>query len=171
MIVIFLHEILLWRCCFLGRFDREVCFSVYSRPMNARLAHASDRPNTRISVSKGVRERLLGKLRGLKVYLVDGELVRNQIDIDFTSGGTSARYAYCPVREIWIDTCLGSFDRFCTIIHEFVERSRMLEKGESYDTAHDVANRVEGWVRESFETLKFLDIDRILKQTKQEGLW
>ena len=36
------------------------------------------------------RIRRLGHVTGLPVYLVSGEQVRNQIDIDFTQGGNEA---------------------------------------------------------------------------------
>jgi hypothetical protein len=41
---------------------------------------------------KPPRLRLLGRAGSLAIYLVDGERVRNEIDIDFVNGGNGAVY-------------------------------------------------------------------------------
>lgn len=90
------------------------------------------------------RKRLVGVIRGLSVYLVDGEYVRNTFEIDFTMGGTFARYPeFIPENEVWIDDGMSTLDVCATIVHELVERHRMLALGEGYDEAHDVASGVE----------------------------
>lgn len=90
------------------------------------------------------RLRLLGHVTGLPVYLVSGEQVRNQIDIDFTQGGNEAAYpGYVPANEIWIDDAMHSLDRIATIFHEIVERNLVLYGGIDYDKAHDIACKRE----------------------------
>jgi hypothetical protein len=90
------------------------------------------------------RRRLLGRAGGITVYLVDGEQVRNQIDIDFVSGGNGAVYpSYIPQDEVWIDDGQHTLDRTATALHELVERDLMLHHGMSYDRAHDEANVYE----------------------------
>lgn len=90
------------------------------------------------------RLRLLGHVGPLPVYLVDGELVRNDIDIDFTCGGNEAVYPnYVPKGEIWIDDALTPLDRTATALHEIVERELMMQKNWSYDRAHDAASARE----------------------------
>ena len=90
------------------------------------------------------RLRRLGHVTGLPVYLVSGEQVRNQIDIDFTAGGNEAAYpGYVPPGEIWIDDALHVLDRIATIFHEIVERNLMLYGGRDYDRAHDIACKRE----------------------------
>jgi len=90
------------------------------------------------------RRRLLGRGEGLSVYLVDGEYVRNELDIDFVNGGNGAVYPhYIPLDEIWIDDAQHALDRTATALHELVERDLMLHHGRSYDTAHDLANMYE----------------------------
>ena len=90
------------------------------------------------------RLRLLGRGEGLLVYLVDGEYVRNELDIDFVNGGNGAVYShYIPLDEIWIDDAQRSLDRTATALHELVERDLMLHHGRSYDSAHDLANMYE----------------------------
>ena len=90
------------------------------------------------------RIRRLGFVTGLPVYLVSGEQVRNQIDIDFTQGGNEAAYpGYVPPGEIWIDDAMHVLDRIATIFHEIVERNLVLYGGIDYDDAHDIACKRE----------------------------
>lgn len=90
------------------------------------------------------RIRRLGHVTGLPVYLVSGERVRNDIDIDFTQGGNEAAYpGYVPAREIWIDDAMHVLDRIATIFHEIVERNLVLYGGLNYDKAHDIACKRE----------------------------
>lgn len=90
------------------------------------------------------RLRRLGYVTGLPVYLVSGEQVRNDIDIDFTQGGNAAAYpGYIPADEIWIDDAMHSLDRTATIFHEIVELNLVLYGGIDYDEAHDIACKRE----------------------------
>lgn len=86
----------------------------------------------------------LGNITGLAIYVVDGEHVRNEIDLDFTQGGNNAVYPnYVPRGEIWIDDVLGTLDRTATLLHEIVELNLMTSKGWGYDRAHDAASAAE----------------------------
>ena len=52
---------------------------------------------------KAPRTKLLGRVQGLPVYLVDGEAIRNEREIEFTSGGHDLVYPHLvPFREVWI---------------------------------------------------------------------
>jgi hypothetical protein len=93
---------------------------------------------------KSPRIKKMGYVTGLPVYLVSGEKVRNDIDIDFTQGGNEAAYpSYVPAKEIWIDDAMHSLDRIATIFHEIVERNLVMYGGMSYDKAHDIACKRE----------------------------
>lgn len=97
---------------------------------------------------KSPRVRYVGLCAGLKVYVVNGELVRNVHDIDFTCGGNEAIYpAYVPKGEIWIDDVLRPLDATATTFHEIVERDLMMRLGWSYDDAHDAASECEKILR------------------------
>lgn len=98
---------------------------------------------------KPPRLRLLGRVGALSVYLVSGEQVRDELDIDFTQGGNEAAYpAYVPKGEIWIDDAMHALDRTATTLHEIVERNLMLGRGWSYDRAHDAASARESVFRQ-----------------------
>jgi len=93
---------------------------------------------------KAPRLRLLGRVAGLPVYLVSGQQIRDEIDIDFTCGGNEGVYpTYVPAGEIWIDDALHTSDRMATTLHEIVERDLMIHHGWSYDRAHDAASEAE----------------------------
>jgi hypothetical protein len=90
------------------------------------------------------RLRLLGRVTDLSIYLVDGQRVRDEIDVDFVNGGNGAVYPrYVPRDEIWIDDAQHPLDRTATALHELIERDLMLNHGMSYDNAHDAANARE----------------------------
>jgi len=93
---------------------------------------------------KSPRIKLMGYVTGLPVYLVSGEKVRNDIDIDFTQGGNEAAYpGYVPAGEIWVDDAMHALDRIATIFHEIVERNLVLFGGIDYDDAHETACKRE----------------------------
>jgi hypothetical protein len=93
---------------------------------------------------KPPRIQFLGTVAGLSIYLVSGERVRDEIDIDFTMGGNEAIYpSYIPAGEIWIDDAAHALDRNATALHEIVERDQMIRFHKDYDAAHDVASATE----------------------------
>lgn len=79
------------------------------------------------------------------VWLVDGEKIRNTVDIDFTIGGHGYRYLYIPTSEIWVEREMKESERWPTIMHEYTER-RLMQKGMTYD-AHDYASIIETGIR------------------------
>ncbi len=87
--------------------------------------------------------KLLKVIDGVKIYLVDGELVRDRITIEYTMGGHHYRYPFIPEDEVWIDNAMDKDDIEATIIHEMHERTLMKYKGLSYSTAHARSSEVE----------------------------
>lgn len=106
------------------------------------------------------RLRLLGRVCGLPIYLVSGEVVRNELDIDFTQGGNDGIYPfYIPVGEIWIDDALHGLDRTATALHEMVERELMVRRGMAYDPAHEIASATERPFRKVLARAKVTTFD------------
>ncbi len=106
------------------------------------------------------RLKKLGHVGGMVAYLVDGEYVRNKIDLDFTCGGNEAVYPnYVPKNEIWIDDALSALDRTATLLHEIVERNLMVNKGWTYDRAHDAASAAERPFRKELQAKRPKSID------------
>jgi len=96
-----------------------------------------------------VRIKLWKKLpkSGLKIYVVDGEAVRDQLNVDFTEGGHSLRYDFIPRKEIWIDNDVAPKERKYILAHEIFELGAMQKNGGDYDKAHKAASKYEKELR------------------------
>ena len=103
--------------------------------------------NKNLPRSTDVHIRLLKGLEdGVKVWLVDGRLVRSIFDINFTEGGHEFVYEYVPHNEVWIDNDLNEFERGYVILHELHERNKMSE-GIPYSKAHEESSKIETYCR------------------------
>lgn len=88
----------------------------------------------------------------IKIYLVDAEYVRNNIDIDYTMGGHGYIYPnYIPEDEVWIDNRMNQNDIYATTVHELVERRYMKEQHWTYTKAHEYASKRESNIRKRLE--------------------
>lgn len=81
------------------------------------------------------RRRLVSYGRRLKVYVVNGELVRGLYHLDFTGGGHDFIYNFIPPNEVWIDDDLNPRERPYYVLHELNER-RLMAAGWTYNRAH-----------------------------------
>lgn len=100
-------------------------------------------PTTKLIDPALFRKKLLKVLEnGVKVWLVNGCLVRSVLDIDFTQGGHEYVYEYVPENDVWIDNDIEWQERGYVILHELHERNRM-ENGMSYDPAHAESSALE----------------------------
>jgi 3-methyladenine DNA glycosylase AlkD len=105
-----------------------------------RRCHKVESPQARL---KRVHKRLLASYgRKLKVWLVDGLLVRTWFYIRFSHGGHEFVYKFVPPGEVWIDDDLLPSERAPVLLHELHER-QLMASGMSYDAAHDLALEVE----------------------------
>lgn len=95
-----------------------------------------------------VRKRPIGVCpHGLRIYLVDGSIVRNEFDSDYVQGGNPERYKWIPKGEIWIDDSTPKAEVSYVALHECDEAKLMSEKGEGYEQAHDEAKELENKAR------------------------
>jgi hypothetical protein len=102
-------------------------------------------------LKKGVRKEVsdprleeLGYTKdGVCVYLVDGPVVRRDIDIDFTEGGHGAVYGYIPKKEVWIEKEESEEERNFLLLHELHEYRLMTDEGLEYEEAHQRASAIE----------------------------
>lgn len=117
-----------------------------------RLDYADERDPKYIFDEK-VPKEFLFNFKGYKVYSVDGNYVRNNIDIDFNGGGNPSRYQYVPDKQIWIEKLSNNAesDIMGYTVHEYIECERMKKLGETYEVAHDRASQVEKKVRKHYE--------------------
>ena len=83
---------------------------------------------------------------GVRVWIVDGRLVRSVFDIDFTEGGHDHVYEFIPQNEVWIDNDLEEAERPYVLLHELHERN-LMAKGWMYSKAHEDSSKLEYYCR------------------------
>jgi hypothetical protein len=98
---------------------------------------------------RGLLEALeAGTLDAVRVVAVDGNAVRNELDIEFALGGHRWRFPFIPEDEVWIErTIAPGVDLAAIVIHELTERTAMKMLGLPYEVAHQLADAAEGAVR------------------------
>jgi hypothetical protein len=83
---------------------------------------------------------------GLKIWIVNGELVRDLLHMEFVEGGHDYVYPFVPAGEIWLDDDLDEADRKFVLLHEIHERF-LMANGKTYEEAHRSASRIEHQTR------------------------
>ena len=113
-----------------------------------------------------VHKKLLKKFssKKIKVWVVDGELVRDLFFIDFTEGGHNKIYPFIPLNEVWIDNDVENKEIKFVLIHELHERN-LMAKGMDYDSAHKSSSEIEYSCRRNPEKL-----DKNLKAELEKNL-
>lgn len=79
---------------------------------------------------------------GYRLVIVDGAVIRQYVDPEFTQGGHDLVYSYIPKGEIWIEQAVDSEERPFILQHELVER-KLMSRGKIYDSAHEYATAAE----------------------------
>lgn len=114
--------------------------------------------------SPKVYKSLYGKIGDVKIWLVDGEYVRDKYKTDYTEGGHDYVYKWIPHNEIWIESTMHKSEMPLIVLHEFVERTLMKTKGIEYDKAHTIASKVEFAKEDKF------DRNDVLSMTEDKAL-
>ncbi len=96
-----------------------------------------------------IYKRLIGRRNGVAIWLVDGKLIRDRINVDFTFGGHHYVYPFIPRNEVWIDASVNKNEIWVTILHELTERA-LMQTGASYQAAHRKANIAERQARQEW---------------------
>lgn len=95
-----------------------------------------------------IYEKKLCSIFGLEFHLINADAVRNQYKVDFALGGNHGVYDWVPDKEIWLDAAIHPNELPFIALHEFFERSRMLNDKLNYDDAHEEASKIEWKARE-----------------------
>ena len=97
---------------------------------------------------KKLYKKLLFSKQNMKVWLVNGRIVRDLFYVDYAEGGHDLVYKFIPKGEIWIDDdILSPSERKFILIHELHERRQMIKKHLSYHKAHKLATKLEDFCR------------------------
>ena len=106
-----------------------------------------------------VRKKLIKKYsKKIKVWIVNGELVRDLFFLDFTEGGHDKAYHFIPKNEIWIDDDVSLTERKFVFLHELHERT-LMNKGEGYVFAHKDSSKIEFFARHNPKKFKKIICD------------
>ena len=101
-----------------------------------------------------VHKRLLIKYsKKIKVWIVNGELVRDLLFLDFTEGGHDKVYPFIPSNEVWLDDDSTAKERKFILLHEIHERN-LMDKGWDYEKAHRSASEIEYFCRHNPKILE-----------------
>lgn len=138
----------------------------YSEPVTEKIPRAA---TSNQSPPMGLQKVELPQYRTgrLKVFIVNGQYVRDNLDVNFTQGGHDRVYDYVPKNQIWLDRVLGLLDRKATLLHELKERE-IMGNGVDYGIAHEqYANPLEIAARQNPATLDNAIAEQLAKlQTK-----
>jgi hypothetical protein len=94
-----------------------------------------------------IHKKLLKKYSDkVRVWIVDGELVRDVFYTFFGGGGHDKVFHFIPDNEIWIDQDIHPGERKFILIHELHERS-LMAKGKDYHHSHRKATEIEDFFR------------------------
>jgi hypothetical protein len=88
----------------------------------------------------------IGRVRGFKIMLVDGDRQKIEHNMDYIEGGNGYRYSWIPKDEIWLDDSLETHDLSLICYHE-VHESLLMMHGMKYETAHEKADKAERVLR------------------------
>ncbi len=89
------------------------------------------------------------KIGKLRVWIVDGPLVRKTLHPDFCFSTHDLMNEYIPENEIWLDSAMSSEHTYFALYHALEER-RQMEKGMKASSAYEIAleKRIQEQVRQ-----------------------
>jgi hypothetical protein len=79
----------------------------------------------------------------VKLWIVDGNLVRSFYSTEYTEGGHGYVYPWVPKDEIWVEEAVDRRERPFIVIHEYLEHRLMRDRKLDYETAHAICSKVE----------------------------
>jgi len=104
----------------------------------------------------------------LDVWLVDGKINRDTVDVEFIGGGHHFRYEWIPLNEVWLEADASAEDIRFYLLHELCERAMMVQ-GECYENAHAAASNTEEQARKDPKTLEPAIMTAVLKNIVAGG--
>ena len=87
----------------------------------------------------------------VRVYAINGRMVRDLYKIDYVEGGHGYVYSWIPQNEIWIESGLSPHEIPVIVLHEYLERTLMKYKKFPYVKAHEIASKIEFKFRNTFQ--------------------
>lgn len=94
-----------------------------------------------------------GEHDGFSVWLVDGELVRKNIDENFVQYDHHARFRFIPSDEIWIDQETNATER-SYFIENILREKKFMSEGMTLEEAVEKADKIEAHERREDPRIK-----------------
>ncbi|PJE81869.1 hypothetical protein COU58_00070 [Candidatus Pacearchaeota archaeon CG10_big_fil_rev_8_21_14_0_10_32_42] len=107
----------------------------------------------------------VGNVGKLKVYVVDGKYIRDNLNEEFTNCGEHYSYHFIPKDELWLDREHGEKDEKYYVDYLLTEYS-LMSKGISYDKAWKQGNIVQKLERQKEKSYK-----KLLRLKEKQNYW
>ncbi len=98
----------------------------------------------------GLEKKFLGEKEDFRVYEVDNEWIKNNLDVSFGTGGHGLVHSYIPLDEIWVSPVVEK--KWSIVLHEITEFKLMKEKAMKYKEAHRKTTDVTQGIKDKKET-------------------
>ena len=98
----------------------------------------------------GLPKELIGKKDGFKIYEVDGEWIKNNLDVGFGTGGHGLVHSYIPMDEVWVWPVTEN--KWSIALHEIVEFNLMKKEEMKFKEAHKETNELTEGIKDKQHT-------------------
>lgn len=123
----------------------------YEKKERQKIIHLTDphlETESKKKLLKKIHKKRIGQFAtNLHLWLVDGEIVRDTMCIEYFDGGHDRVYSFIPTGEVWIEEQLSKKEQFFILLHELHERF-LMGQGKDYAHAHRGATQVEDFYRD-----------------------
>lgn len=144
--------------------ERGAVLEKKERKEELKKEHLDGLTKNRNELLTKIEKKILSKYEGkVKIWLVDGKMIRDFLLVDFAAGGHDKVYAFIPKDEIWIDEVLHLNEIKFIVLHELSER-RFMSEGDKYSEAHKRATLIEDYYRDHESEIKERIKEEIEKQ-------
>lgn len=151
--------------CYEKAKDRAMRAEKRERTRSAKVRRLRKIRRNKKELIKKIHKKLLKSYsKKVKVWLVNGELVRDFFDVNFGGGSHDKVDFFMPENEIWIDDDISQKERKFVLLHELHERRLMTTKNLDYLSAHKLATKEEDFYRHNLKNLKKALNEEIEKQ-------
>ncbi|MBU0470007.1 MAG: hypothetical protein KKA62_02320 [Nanoarchaeota archaeon] len=93
------------------------------------------------------------KIDRFDIWIVDGNYIRSNINLEFTNFGQHYRFNFIPKNEFWIDKEYGEEETEYFVQHLLVE-NKLMGQGKNYETALEQASIFEKAKRHESESIE-----------------
>ena len=110
--------------------------------------------------------RKIGSRGKITIYIVNGQIVREEVDEEFTNFGQHFRFSFIPKYEFWLDQEMSPDERRFFIDHLLVEW-KLMNRGKNYKYAIETADKIEASERQRSKAYLQTSSEDYSKQVKK----